>query len=148
MGSHLLDIVVLTLSLTAVILFALAVRSRLEMRKMTAIVHPVELATVLDGWFSTTVFRIFTLLFAIFHVVWQQPKQKELPSLARIFLLFVSRRNREHIIGDLEEEYRTSQKRFPRCWYWGQIFALLGCYWWAGLRRLAGLDLILKLIRK
>jgi hypothetical protein len=147
MNLHWLNIAVLTLSLTAVILFTLALRSRRrEMREMTALMHPVEPAKVLD-WFSVTVLRIFTFLFAIFRV-WQQPKQKGLPAFAQIFLLFLSRRNREHIIGDLEEEYRTSQKRFPRCWYWGQVFALLGRYWWAGFRRLASLDVIQKLIRK
>jgi hypothetical protein len=96
---------------------------------------------------SAFVFRIF-LLFGIVFRGWQEPKQAKLPSLARMFLLFVSSRNREHIIGDLQEECRTTQKRFPRCWYWGQVFALVGCYWWAALRRIAERDTIRKMIRK
>jgi hypothetical protein len=71
------------------------------------------------------------------------------PSLvAQILLLFISKRNREHIIGDLEEEYRTSEKRYPRFWYWGQVLALVGSYWWAALRRLAGLNAIRNVIHK
>jgi hypothetical protein len=68
--------------------------------------------------------------------------------LAQIVFLTIPKRNREHIIGDLEEEYRTSHKRFPRLWYWGQVITLVASYWWASLRRLAGFDSILKMIRK
>jgi hypothetical protein len=99
------------------------------------------------SWFSAILFRIFTFVFAIFRMG-QESKQNHLLSLPQIFLLFVPRRNREHIIGDLEEEYCTSQKRFPRCWYWGQVLALVGCYWWASLKRIVGRDTIRKLIRK
>ena len=99
------------------------------------------------NWFSAISFRIFTLVFAIFRIG-QESKQNHLLSLAQIFLLFVPKRNREHIVGDLEEEYSTSRKRFPRCWYWSQVLALVGCYWWAALRRVAGRDTIRKIIRK
>jgi hypothetical protein len=63
-------------------------------------------------------------------------------------LFLLPTRNRVHILGDLEEEYRAGDKRFSRLWYWGQVLALIGNYWWAALRRLAGLDAIRKLIRK
>jgi hypothetical protein len=76
------------------------------------------------------------------------PASHEAPRLAQMLLLFVSKRNREHIIGDLGEEYRTSNKRFPRLWYWGQVFALVASYWWATLRRRLGFDMALKMIRK
>lgn len=70
------------------------------------------------------------------------------PYLAQVFLLMVPARNREHIIGDLEEEYRTTNKPFPRLWYWGQVITLVARYWWAILRRWLGFDSILKMIRK
>jgi hypothetical protein len=76
------------------------------------------------------------------------PASHEAPRLAQMLLLFVSKRNREYIIGDLEEEYRTTNKRFPRLWYWGQVSALVASYWWATLRRLLGFDVVLKMIRK
>lgn len=68
--------------------------------------------------------------------------------VAQIFLFLIPKRNREHIIGDLEEEYCTTHKHFMRLWYWGQVIALIARYWWAAARRLAGLEVILKLIRK
>jgi hypothetical protein len=76
------------------------------------------------------------------------PKQKGIPALAQILFLFMPNRNREHIIGDLEEEYRTGDKRFPRLWYWSQVFALVGYYWWASLKRIIGRDRNRKMIRK
>ena len=68
--------------------------------------------------------------------------------LVHLMLFIIPERNRKYIIGDLEEEYSTTYKRFPRLWYWGQVIALLANYWWAALRRLAGLDAIRKVIRK
>jgi len=65
-----------------------------------------------------------------------------------VLLSLLPARNRVHILGDLEEEYRTSYKRFPRFWYWGQVLVLVGSYWWAALRRVAGRDTIRKIIRK
>lgn len=70
------------------------------------------------------------------------------PHLAQILLLILPRRNREHIIGDLEEEYRTSHKRFPRLWYWTQAMILTLSYLRVFLRRLVGFDVIRKMIRK
>jgi hypothetical protein len=62
----------------------------------------------------------------MFSGLWAKRAQPERLSLNRnplhlapIFLLAIAVRNREHIIGDLEEEYLTSNKRFPRLWYWG-----------------------------
>jgi hypothetical protein len=78
----------------------------------------------------------------------QQQDLHQLRGCSQILFRAIPRRNREHIIGDLEEEYCTSEKRFSRLWYWGQVLALIGNYWWAALRRLAGLDAIRKLIRK
>jgi hypothetical protein len=78
----------------------------------------------------------------------ERPASHETPRLVQLFFLFVPKRNREHIIGDLEEEYRTTNKRFPRLWYWGQVSALVASYWWATLRRLLGFDVVLKMIRK
>jgi len=65
-----------------------------------------------------------------------------------VLFFFLPLRNREHIIGDLEEEYCIGNKRFPRFWYLGQVLALVGCYWWASLNRIVGRDTIRKIIRK
>jgi hypothetical protein len=81
------------------------------------------------------------------HTPWSQSLYK-VRSLAQFFLLLIPEQNRVHIVGDLEEEYCTTNKRFPRLWYWGQVIALVASYWWASLRRLAGLNSILKMIRK
>ena len=70
------------------------------------------------------------------------------PPFAQILLLILPTRNREHIIGDLEEEYRTSYKRLPRLWYWREVIVLVASYWWVTLRRLAGFDAISKMIRR
>jgi hypothetical protein len=68
--------------------------------------------------------------------------------ILQIFLLVIPKRNREHIIGDLEEEYRTSHKSFPRLWYSGEVIVIAATYLCASLKRLAGFDSILKMIRK
>jgi hypothetical protein len=141
-----ITIIIITLALCSLILFTLAVRSRKEMRKKRRwqeIREPSEAFR----WLDTILPLIFARLVAIV-LMWQEPKQKGIPALAQILFLFMPNRNREHILGDLEEEYRTSNKRFPRFWYWGQVLALIGRYWWVALRRLAGLDVIRKVIHK
>jgi hypothetical protein len=70
------------------------------------------------------------------------------PPPTSICLLIVPKRSREYLIGDLKEEYRTRNKKFARLWYCRQVINVIGHYWWTALRRLAGLDAILKIIRK
>jgi len=74
------------------------------------------------------------------------------PRWAKFLLLLVPRRYREHLIGDLEEEY--SQIVLPefgprraRLWYWWQVLASLIPLVWAEAKRLAGLVVIWKSVR-
>jgi hypothetical protein len=76
---------------------------------------------------------------------------RALPKLSpfvQALLWIIPERNRDHIIGDLEEECRTYNKLFPRLWYSWQAITLVASYRWAALRRLVGLDAIRKFIRK
>jgi hypothetical protein len=62
------------------------------------------------------------------------------PRQAIFLLLLLPKKNREHLIGDLEEEFRTIV--FPRygrslaiVWYWWHVTITLGPPVWAKLRR-------------
>ena len=72
---------------------------------------------------------------------------------AQFALLLIPKRNREHLIGDLEEEYRTLVlpqygQFWAGLWYWAQTSWAIGPYLWMGVKRLLGLATILKLIGK
>lgn len=75
------------------------------------------------------------------------------PQFAEYVLLLIPKKNREHLIGDLEEEYRT--KVLPewgplraRIFYWEQTAVAVVCYLWPVLKRLLGLAAIWKVIGK
>lgn len=56
---------------------------------------------------------------------------RDIPILAKMMFLLVDKRNREAVIGDLEEEYRTivvPVKNFfrARCWWWSQVLGIAG----------------------
>jgi hypothetical protein len=75
------------------------------------------------------------------------------PRSAGYILLLIPKRNREHLVGDLEEEYRT--KVLPewgpfraRFFYWEQTTVAVVCYLWPVLKRLLGLAAIWKVIGK
>lgn len=75
------------------------------------------------------------------------------PRSAEYILLLIPKRNREHLIGDLDEEYRT--KVLPewgplraRFFYWEQTVVAVVCYVWPVLKRLLGLAAIWKVIGK
>lgn len=77
--------------------------------------------------------------------------RKRPPRVAQFTLLMIPRKNREHLIGDLEEEYRTvvliQYGRFwAGLWYWEQTALALGFYVWPFLRRVLGLAAIWKMI--
>lgn len=76
---------------------------------------------------------------------------RHVPRYAHFLLLLVPQKSREHLIGDLEEEYRTVV--LPRygtslavLWYWMQTMWVIGPYIWAGVQRAVGLEIIWKLI--
>lgn len=65
--------------------------------------------------------------------------------LERMFLLTIPKRSREHLIGDLEEEYRTivlpEYGRFrARLWYWRQMLWIAGPFIWNKLKRALALE--------
>jgi hypothetical protein len=75
------------------------------------------------------------------------------PRSAEYILLLIPKRNREHLVGDLEEEYRT--KVLPewgplraRFFYWEQTAVAVACYLWPVLKRFLGLAAIWKVIGK
>jgi len=68
-------------------------------------------------------------------------------------LLLIPKRNREHLIGDLEEEFRTVilPRYGPRkaaYWYWWNVIVSIVPFGVQLLKRLLGLAVILKLIGK
>jgi hypothetical protein len=73
------------------------------------------------------------------------------PRTAQFVLLLIPKKNREHLVGDLEEEYRT--KVLPE-WgrfraqflYWEQTAIAVICYLWPVLKRILGLAAIWKVI--
>lgn len=73
------------------------------------------------------------------------------PRAAQFALLLIPKKNREHLVGDLEEEYRT--KLFPKhgrfwaqLWYWEQTLVALGFYVWPFLKRVLGMAAIWKVM--
>jgi len=73
---------------------------------------------------------------------------RDLFNLLQVFFLLIPARNREHVIGDLEEEYCASNKRLALLWYWIQVISLVINYRYVALKHLLGLDVVRKLIRK
>lgn len=73
------------------------------------------------------------------------------PRIAQFALLMIPRRNREHLLGDLEEEYRAIVlpeygQFWARVWYWVQAIQALGFYSWPFLKRVLGMAGIWKVI--
>jgi hypothetical protein len=62
------------------------------------------------------------------------------PTTAKFILLLIPKRHREHLIGDLEEEYMTILlpeygETKARTWYWWQVAISVGPLLWAQIRR-------------
>lgn len=73
------------------------------------------------------------------------------PKGAKFALLMIPQKNREHLIGDLEEEYRTivlpEYGRFrANIWYWVQTVQAVGFYIWPFVKRVLGMAAIGKVI--
>jgi hypothetical protein len=71
------------------------------------------------------------------------------PRSAYFLLLLIPKRNREHLIGDLEEEYRTIVlpkygERAAWFWYWWQVGISFSPLLWARLKQLAGFVILWK----
>lgn len=71
------------------------------------------------------------------------------PNAARFLLLLIPIRHREHLIGDLEEEYiavvlpKYGLKK-ARAWYWWQVLLSLVPILWSEVKRVAGFVLLLR----
>ena len=75
------------------------------------------------------------------------------PHLPGIVLLLIEGRSREHLAGDLEEEYVTvivprRGHYYARCWWYGQILAILSIYLWGQAKRTAASRLGLRWRRR
>jgi hypothetical protein len=73
------------------------------------------------------------------------------PRSAQFALLLIPKRNREHLVGDLEEEFSIivlpQYGRFlAGCWYFEQVALAIACYAWPTMKKILGLSFILKLI--
>jgi hypothetical protein len=74
------------------------------------------------------------------------------PRAAKFVLLLVPKQHREHLIGDLEEEYVTivlpeyGVKR-ARLWYWWQVTVSVGPLLWGQMKRAAALAWLWKRVR-
>lgn len=82
----------------------------------------------------------------------KQPKLNP-PALAEFLLLLVPKRDREHLVGDLEEEFRTIllPKHGPfkaHCYYWWHVTICIFPYVFRFLRRILSLAMLLRLIGK
>lgn len=94
-------------------------------------------------------FAVFVIVLLVVLAI--VSKDASPPRPARFALLLIPKRNREHLIGDLDEEYRTvvlpEYGRFwAGFWYWGQTFWAIGPYLWKGLKRVVGWAAVIKLI--
>jgi DNA-binding CsgD family transcriptional regulator len=83
---------------------------------------------------------------------WQLLPQEAPKSAKFLLLLLVPRSSREHLVGDLEEEYRTVVlpqygARKARLWYWWQVISSVVPVLWAQLRRLIGLVLLFRSVQ-
>jgi hypothetical protein len=73
------------------------------------------------------------------------------PRFPKFLLLLIPKKNREYVIGDLEEEFHTILVpeygyRIARCWYWAQVLAAFVPMLWDQLKRASGLAVVLKLL--
>lgn len=74
------------------------------------------------------------------------------PTSAKYILLLIPRRYREHLVGDLEEEYNTIVlpeygARKARNWYWWHVVISVGPLLWVHVRRVATIAWLWKRLR-
>jgi hypothetical protein len=115
---------------------------------MPALLHTLLLAS------SSMLFTIFGLLFL---AAWFEPGcdlstplsgvAHKPPRFPKFLLLLVPRRNREHLLGDLEEEYSTLVvpeygRRLADVWYWWHSLISLGWFIYDRLKYVTGFVLL------
>jgi len=118
-----------------------------------------------ERWFLADQNRLYFLFFAVVVAVLWPLADAAISALLRrrkigefharldfrvlggIIFFLVPKRSRVHIVGDLEEEYRTviipSQGRYRAwCWWWRQVFGVAGPYFWKRLRFLLAVEFV------
>src|SRR5262249_12728136 len=85
----------------------------------------------------------FRLVLAIVLFFLKTSDSHELPCTATFLLLLIPKKDRENLVGDLEEEFLTILlprygARRARIWYWEQVILSLGPILWVQFKRLAG----------
>lgn len=80
-------------------------------------------------------------------------REQKIPLFGRIVFRLVEIRNREHLIGDLEEEYLTCVLQIcgyfrARCWWWRQVLGIVWPYVRRRLARVLGLEMLMGLRRR
>jgi hypothetical protein len=73
------------------------------------------------------------------------------PRFARFVFLLIPKRNREHLVGDLEEEFNIVVlpqygSFLARCWYFEQVMLAVGFYLWPTIKKILGLSVLYKMI--
>jgi hypothetical protein len=97
------------------------------------------------GWVNLPIYGHLALVHGIADgsfVLYSGP-----PRSAHFLLLLIPKRNREHLIGDLEEEFRTIvlPKYGERAaWFWYQVAISFSPLLWARLKQLAGFVILWK----
>jgi hypothetical protein len=99
--------------------------------------------------YSAYAMRVFT---RIVKLQTSPPDEARTPRIAKFVLLLVPRKNREYLLGDLEEEYLTILLpdfglRAAQFWYWCQVLSIIRPFLWAGFKRFAGFVLLWKSVR-
>jgi len=74
------------------------------------------------------------------------------PKVGKFILLLIPRRHREHLIGDLEEEYTAIVppeygRQRAQFWHWRQVVMSIAPLLWAQLKRIAGITWLLRRVR-
>jgi len=74
------------------------------------------------------------------------------PKSAKFILLLLPKQNREHLIGDLEEEYSTVVlpeygERKAQFWYWWQVLNSIAPILWSRIRRIISIALLFRRAR-
>jgi len=66
------------------------------------------------------------------------------PKMATLLILLIPKKNREHVLGDLDEEYRTILvprygRRTAKAWYWWHVAISIGPLLSAQIKRAAAI---------
>jgi hypothetical protein len=97
------------------------------------------LCTLGIGIFATRGRKVESILRKLESIAQSGKRAVPPPTAAKFILLLIPKRHREHIIGDLEEEYTTIMlpeygARKAQIWYWWQVAISIVPLLWAQIR--------------